>query len=510
MSHFVRSMGLALVLITNANAAKMSTSQKYTSYQIPVIPEASFEDPTFQKEKKEWVKQKRKLANASTFSGSDLSHDFKKLREEWLQVKSGDQMEALLSKSHIKYNSYSEDTKYFLAQMHVALPLRGIVWRLRPLFENSKGFLGNKSTHVIAVQAVRNTITSLKMFLPTNQTDAAIQYFTEPSVEMSKQDQFKSIAEFQKFMVDAMVPMINESAERITTLAKNSSDKVFVWDNKMAFGRGTFEDEMNRFVGNGPAEINFAIATLYRAAHNILVYCAYNQDHSIKMAGEIGSHFGIDSSIFSSRKNDLGMTDQEKIKLFRSAIQKNHYLELRNYDGSQYGSQLLKQAYTALKNSVVFSERSYEYLQGQDSSKSMSLNPILFQPEIAPKLDKGLKNIKAVVSGPAEVRDPVTGDTVTLNLPAFYKEPPHSLGQLMATGFESGDIDKKIKNKKGETLVVRNYLHGRSIAWDNSTWKKYVPSAADKKPNYMSEAHRIIKYSLGTSMVFGLPELFVH
>jgi hypothetical protein len=135
---------------------------------------------------------------------------------------------------------------------------------------------------------------------------------------------------------------------------------------------------------------------------------------------------------------------------------------------------------------------------------------MFFQQETAPNIQKGITNMKAVVQGPAEVRDPVSGDTVTINLPAFYKEPPQSLSELMATNFEGGEVQKTIKNKKGESLVVRNYLHGRSIAWDNSAWKKYVPSAEGKSSNYMSEARRIIHYSLGTSMVFGLPDMFVH
>lgn len=509
MNTLVKSIGLTLVLSTTAFAAK-NVKEDFKNYKVPQIQESSFDDPEFIKEKKEWTKQKRKIASDMSFNGGDVSSDFQKIREEWLKCKSGDEVEALLKKSHANYGNFSEDTKYFLAQMHTALPLRGIIWRLRPLFENSKGFLGNKSTHVAAIQAVRSAVAGVKMFIPTNQTDASIQYFTEPSAEMSKADQFHSVAEFQKFLTDNFIPVLKESTSRLVSLTKGNSQKVFVWDNKMAFGRGTFEDEVQRYVGNGPAEMNFVIASMYRAYHDILVYCAYNQDHAIKVAGEIGSHFGVDSSIFANKKNDLGMTDQERVSLIKSATQKHNFLELRNYNGSQYGSQLLKQAYVGLKNSIVYSERAYEYLQGRDASKAMGLNPILFQQDVSPNIDKGIKNMKAVVNGPAEVRDPVTGDTVTINLKAFYHEPPQSLSALMATSFEGGEVQKTIKNNKGESLVVRNYLHGRSIAWDNNAWKKYVPSSEGKAGNYMSEARRIIHYSLGTSMVFGLPDMFVH
>jgi hypothetical protein len=510
MNHFMKSAGLVLVLSTSAFAAKKNVKDDFKNYYVPTVQEASFDDPEFMQQKKEWTKLKRKLASDMSFNGGDVSKDFQQLRDEWLNCKNGDEMEVLLKKSYANYNSFSEDTKYFLAQMHTALPFRGIIWRLRPLFENSRGFLGNKSTHVAAVQAVRSAISGLKMMLPTKQTDAFIQYFTEPSVEMSKADQFKSISEFQNYLMEKFIPQLNEATSRIIALSKANPQKVYVWDNKMAFGRGTFEDEVQRYVGNGPAEVNFVIASMYRAYHDVLVYCAYNQDSSIKVAGEIGSHLGIDSSIFGSRKEDFGITDQERIAILKGAAQKHSFLELRNYNGSAYGSKLLAQAYIALKNSVVYAERSFEYLQGRDASQAMALNPIIFQQEVSPNIDKGIKNMKAVVMGPAEVRDPVTGSTVTVNLPAFYKEPPQTLTALMATGFEQGEVEKTIRSKKGDSLVVRNYLHGRSIAWDNSAWKKYVPSAEGKSANYMSEARRVMQYSLGTSMVFGLPEMFVH
>ena len=499
----------SLIIVNSLSVEAKTINPLYSTYPIPEYKEHSFEDQAFLKEKTSWSKIKRKLASEMSFTNSDLSPDYQRLRDEWLKVKTGDEMENLLRKSLGKYNSFSEDTKYFLAQFHTMIPLRGIVWRARPLFENTKGLFGNKSTHVTAVQILRTSLSALKTILPTNQTDAAIEYFTEPSIEMSKKNQFQTIAEFQNFLMSEVIPQLQDSIKKLEVLSKQATDKIFVWDNKMTFGRGAFEDEIQRFKGHVTAELNFTIATFYRTSHDILVYCAYNQDYSIKLLGEMGSHLGVDSSIFSSKKEDFGLTDQERVKLIKDAIKKHRFLELRNYQGTQYGTTLLKQAYITLKNSTIYAERSYEFLQGHDSSISMTINPILFQNQISPHLDKGIKNMRAVVSGPAEVRDPISGETVTLNLASFYKNPLPSLGVLLPTKFELGDLEKSIKNKQGETLKVRNYLHGRSIAWDNSAWKAFVPSAEGKDSKYMSEARRIIQYSFGTSMVFGLPEIFV-
>lgn len=512
MRHYVKSVGLALALSASAMAAtkNVDSDSFYKTYQFPTMHEAQFDDPEYIEMKKEWTKQNRKVASAMSFNESDMSKDFRTLRDKWLQVSKASQMESLLKESKANYNSYSPDTKYFLAQMHLALPLRGIVWRMRKLFENNRKFLGNKSSHVAAIQLVRGAVTGLSTFLPTKQTDAGIEFFTEPSAEMKNSDQFQSIAQFQQFIMQTLIPSMNDSIGKLLVLRKELKNENVIWDNKIVFGSATFEDELSRFIGHGPAEFNFVIATLYKAEHDLFVYCAFNQDHSIKVAGEIGAQFGIDSGSFSGDSSDLGITDKEKTGILRRAVASHHFLELRNDGNSGYGAKVLKEAYKALKNSVVFYERTYDYLQTKDGSQAMALNPVLFQPEIKKNFDKGIANMKAVVSGPAEVRDPVTGKTVSINLPAFYSQPPKSLGALMANGFEGGASEKNLTNKHGETLTVRNYFSGRAISWDNNAWKTYVPSAAGQSGKYMSEAARIIRYSFGTAMVFKLPSIFVY
>jgi hypothetical protein len=499
--------GLVALGCLEANAK--AWNKKETMAHAPVFTEHSFDSNEFLKEKSSWSKIKRKLASDTTFNHGDLSPDFKKIRDEWLKIQSANEVEHFLKKTLSEYSKLSEDSKYFMTQLHPLISLRGIVWRARPLFEHSKGLLGNKSTHVSTVQFLRTSISSFKTILPSNQSDAVIQYFTEPSIDMTKKDQFQTITDFQNFMMSDYVPLLQDSIKKLEVISKNASDKVFVWDNKMVFGQGTFEDDIQRFRGHGVAEIHLTIASFYRATHDILVYCAYNQDYSVQLLGEIGSHLGVDSSIFASKSKDLGLTDEERVKLVKNAVKKHHFLELRNYQGSQYGSQLMKQAYVALKNSVVYADRSYHFLQGQESSKVMAINPLFVQNDSSPQLNKGLTNMKAVVSGPAEVRDPISGETVSLHLSAFYFNPPQSLGIFLPTQFETGEIEKSIKNKRGEILKVRNYLRGRSIAWDNNAWKSFVPSAEGKEPNYMAEARRTIQYSLGTSSVFGLTHLFV-
>lgn len=73
---------------------------------------------------------------------------------------------------------------------------------------------------------------------------------------------------------------------------------------------------MSRYIGNGPAEVNLALSALYKAQHDILVYCAYNQDYAIKVAGEMGSQIGIDSGIFQLIMLTSGLLIKKKSRSF--------------------------------------------------------------------------------------------------------------------------------------------------------------------------------------------------
>ena len=149
---FKKALNL-IILLTLSNVCFAAKKPKITwipDYTVPTIEEK------WKTENKPVTNSNRKLASSQSYSESDLSNDFKTLREQWLKVKDPDQLENLLKISYARYDNYSDDTKYFLAQAHLILPLRGIIWRMRPLFEKGGSFIGVKSTHVTAVQLLRS------------------------------------------------------------------------------------------------------------------------------------------------------------------------------------------------------------------------------------------------------------------------------------------------------------------------------------------------------------------
>ncbi len=505
-------IAIALVFSLPVLAAKVDRTPTFkASHKNLAIPTlVGFSEAEFSKINENWKNASRKIASEMDFSEKDLTPDFVAFRDKWLATKNADDVANLLEHSYVNYEKYSPDVQYYLAQIHTARQMRGIIWRMRPLFDKGSAFFsGNRTTHISAIQFVRNVSTGLSAAFPTTQTDSLLDYFTKPSIAMSEKDQFKNIYQFQNFLTEVYVPAANESIGRMKSILSANPTAVWKWDNKMFFGRAAFKDNVNRVIGSGAAEMHMAIAATYEAVHDALVFSAYNQDAIINVIGELGKAFGIDA-FSSGGSTDLGLTDQERNSIISRRVKKDRFLEIRNYENSNYGSELMKIAYQAKLNAINNMDQAHQKLQGKKATTAMLLNPALYQPDIQNRLNTGIKNMKSAIAQKTEIRDPISGDTVVLDIPAFYSNPPKSLSILMAKDFEKGPFEYDIKNNKGQFLKVRNYFSGRSIGWDNSAWVTYVPSASGQSANYMMNARRVMTFALGTNLVFGAVDIFVH
>jgi hypothetical protein len=206
---------------------------------------------------------------------------------------------------------------------------------------------------------------------------------------------------------------------------------------------------------------------------------------------------------------DFGVTDQERTTISRKYTSQGwlRLLEFEN-DGKkvELGRRYMHNAFAALQSSAGYLERAYKSLQGRDANNSMLMNPLLFQPTANKTLEPAVRNIVALVKGKTTLRSPITGETIDVDLPAFYREPPKSLAGLLPTAFDTKG-KSEIEFSKGVTY--RNYFHGRSIAWDNEAWQKLVPSAAGQGADYMEKAKRVIHSSRGAGKMFGMVDILV-
>ena len=491
---------LTLVFITsiaNTKTAKLATqptSEKQV--QLASIGESDYFDEQAANEIVAFTaKGTRKIATDQNYDESSLTPAFKAIRDKFLSAKAPEDLDTQLADLEAKYNALSDDAKFFAAQMIMMKPLRGIVWRLRPLFEKKSGtfaiFSGNPATHSAVVSALRLVYHATEIYVPTQQADALFKFAVAPSKEMRLAQQFKTVSQYQTFLMDELYPELSKAAKRIKTLFKPTTKLPFVWDNQMMYGAASFQDGIQRYVGFNEAELALTQAAILRSMHGIYSFCAYNQDELINVAGQLGKVYGIDGY---RSQHELGVTSSERTTVLNSFRSKG-FLDLKNAD-------YMGKAYTALRTSVKYTVKAQEILQNQPARNGAILNPLFFKSDAQPRLASGTAALWTTVNQLAPVRNLLTGEVVVVNLPAFYSEPPASLLDLLPIGWQKPESHEiNILNTAGETLKYRDYSEGSPTRWEVSRWNKLFP---ELKPGAsISDAFRTIQYSGGPALVLG-------
>jgi hypothetical protein len=438
-----------------------------------------------------------KRAPAQVIRETELSKDMRVYRDQWLKVRTGDELQNLLVS--IRNNkSLSPDMKYFNSELELLLPFRGIIWRARPIVE-TKNLLHVKTTQVMAVQLVRAFLINLRMLIPTSQSDALFEYLTVPSQNMKREDQFKGMEDVQEYLLKEVLPVVQKQISVVEALAQGKS-QTFIWDNHIAYLGGQSQGEgSGRFIVHGPAEIHSRLAELHKMAHDIYAFYSYDQKEAMLLVQKMGTHMAIDSSFLVGRSSRLGMTDEERGKVIKTFMVKHHYLDKR-----PQGDAYMKKALASLRDYVTEVEKAQSIV----SSERSLTYPLVLNNGVTYHLSAEV--MSGLVDGPYEMQDPVSGIKILLNLPAFYESAPQSFAPLLATSFDHGPNTVTVKNKDEELLEARNYLQGKALSWDNNEWKKFVPSAEGKGPAYINEARRVFHQARQLSFMFLLPEIIVH
>lgn len=491
-----RKMLLSFALVSAFSAATIGAPTKKPAFLSPfptdaVMTEAITSYPSeenFNQVLAAWNKMKRSPASAE-FNEGALSKDFKTIRDNVLAAKTADALEAELVRMEKEFKNLDPHAKYFAAQMLVMRDMRGIVWRLRPIVESGPN--GSKATHSMVVSLLRMTRSGLEGYLPTEQWRAGFDYVTIPSKEQGPADQFQTVHAFQDWVGTTEGKRLAAAAQAVAeVITQAKPDTVYVWDNQLSFGKGTFEDGLARYEGHGQAEMRATYAYMLFSLHNLYVACAYNMDKMAAVQASMGRLYGVDGFIAG---RNLGVTYEDRIGVLNS-YRAHGFFALDEKSGKEY----MAKAYGYLKSSALASDQVYSLAQGGRES-GFALNTLVFRPEQSPTLKGGLDKFRAMVAGPTQLRSRLTGKTVELNLPAFYTNPPASLLDLLPNDFEKAARPVTAKNAKGETLQWRDYLVGAPNSWNNSEWSKYVPSAANKDKGYMAEANQILRTSIGSN-----------
>ena len=507
----MKAQWMALLLVVFSFSAHGAKQKKYPQVEMPPAPVANekmvFNTKAVNSMISSWAKKERKPASSGAFDESDLSPSYKHIRDQILSAKTADDFEARLTALEAGYDGMTEDAKFFAAQMIMLKPLRGVVWRLRPLFETGGGFLsfsGNKGTHSAAVSALRFVSHAINVYLPTDQSEALFDYLTVPSKNMKSSQQFTGVSQFQQYLRTEVYPSIEGTVMRLSAF-ESSKARPYIWDNKVLFGTGAFEDGIKRYVGFHDAEYLATMGALHKSLNNLLLTCAYNQDALMDVMGAMGKLYGVDGF----RSADLGVTSKEKAETLNSFRNTNFLTLKTTKKDPDFGKKYFKAAYVHLKLSAEYMKATYQVVKDQPASTANVINPLFFNEKGNPELGAGVLSLSQAVNEQTTVRSGITGETLVVDIPSFYSNPPQNLLALLPNSWESSaKRETTFKNASGENLTYRNYREGRPKTWNKAQWQALFPSMG--KEQNVDDAFRVLGYSHGPSMILGSLAYFVY
>lgn len=451
--------------------------------QLPAFEESGFTPSVVS----ESIRSSRRPASAArTLGEADLEADFKEMRDRILRVKKAEELDQILREMDRdeNYERYSDNLKYFAAQAVLLMPFRSIAYRLRPILEKS-----NKTVHSSSITLLKSLASNLRVFLPTDQWEAGFKYVTAPSSDDASNVQFKRISEFQKALVEQVAPQFIRAARRIQALKGKGPRSPIIWDNKLQFGPGTFEDNLDRFVAHGQPEVHATLSFIHMSLHATYAFCAYFQDDLPTVAYELGRLVGVDgfrAQFLFGPDSDLGVTAEDRTTVLRKPKFQN-YLAIYQ----EAGPVLMTRSLAHLKASIYYMDASWRSLAEGESNPHAILNPSAFASDRR-VAEARLKTMKDMVNGKTAIRSAVTGEVVEIDLPAFFRNPVADLKTLLPTTFDNSPAELKIRSASGRSYEYRNYFRGRPTGWDQKSWLQMLPNRDD-----VAKSLRVLNQSWG-------------
>jgi hypothetical protein len=425
----------------------------------------------------------RSIAQARVVGESMMTAEFKKVRDRLLQIKSADEIDPLIDELDKNYDSYPADLQFAAAQIIPFKTMKGIVWRVVPVIEKADA----KAVHSALLASVRGLAAGFRIYLPTDQWEAGFAYVTEPMTapKGTGPDRFTSAEELQQFFATQVYPAIFKASARIGKLS--FADKPAVADAKILYGTASFQDDLDRFRIVGEPERHAALAALHSSLGSISGFLAVRVKGLFAASKDVGKLYGFDGF--------AGGVDGVPASKRVATIKKHSELFTLNEMGANWLRRNLKHLREAVRQGRIV----WEEIKKRPADEFAALDSARILP-FSREIELNMKNLEALVNGPTELRSLVTGETVKVDLPAFFEKLPEDykkakgrdldLKAFLATGFDKG---AKELTKNG--VKYRNYFEGRPTAWDLSVYKTVLP---DVKTNAdIEKAARILGQSWG-------------
>ena len=420
------------------------------------------------------------------------------------EAKASEDITNLLTELEKNFNAgaYTEpDAQMLAAQLLMLKPFRGLIHRGRNIFEAQGTAHG---AHAVAVTALRVVAGGIEVYLPTPQWKAGFAYAVEPINVMqpatctkvggwSSQCDITNDATFQLWTRSELLPQL---LILNNTLAKLNFIKPVYWDNQILNGKANFTSSKDRLIRLGEAERLLMLSGVQAAISSLYGINAFHFDGFFKSFDSIGAVYGFQVMFDAGRATAEGRF---------AAIRKYPNLFRYRKETPTESAHYMAMSYSALIQSLKNSNLAYKELDGKESDPNLQQN--LIDPRlVAPFsriLNAGFSNafvISGMNSGDV-MSAVVNGEKVTVDLKAFYTNPPDSLQDFMPVGFEGGsDWNTKVVN--GKPVKYRNYLKGRPIAWNYPVFARYFPGVGGQAD--VERTARVLSQSWG-GFLLGLP-----
>lgn len=372
----------------------------------------------------------------------------------------------------------------------------GIVWRLRPIVEESD------LAHMTILTLIRSVYYRKDVVGP--HIRALVQYITEPNVKINP---LKKVSDVQDFLANEVAPDLERSLVKATELANSQSNELnFEIDQYLFTGYSKeeglkFISDNNRYKMFIPANMYFVKAGLERILGAIYYSSVYDLNGGVFFLNKLIKETNINRYLgryfdrlnpFSNDKYSayrLGklpplITPKEVNEFLKDSIFQSLLTPRKDVKNPQ---EVMNSAFSKFQNASQSELNAFNAtLTGADRSKGDSyfVNPIkllITENKTRHKLEERVRLFTSTVGNPINVVSDITGKSFQINVSALFTVKK-DLKKFYPSNFYNvppGHYIPAANQPEGKTWSW-NYLYGRPNAWPDPTFSGLFPDATNE------------------------------
>lgn len=442
---------------------------------------------------KKEAKASRKVA--SNLTENDLSESAKAMIQEILSKTEPEALDQVLVAYDNKYDSLPADAQFITLQLQTLRPFRGILYRVKPYFEDKAGTLA----HSAILTSFKNLAANLRWLLDAPERSrhavAFFNYIAQPYlIDKALAPSLDSEAKIQTWMFNKVRPVMITANNRMQSLSEKNPR--IVWDNRIIYGADSFQDNIDRFKLVGEIERQALIASYENTVSQINFLRSYSIYGAATVSQKLGEVMGIDSVIgtmFSSTRN--GYTLRELRDAIKSAPHfGKHLADCKIINQQRQSVTCMRESYELLQSSVKRLATAWEIAKERPGSNDFAFNTAFAQADVA-RGDINVQNVVAVVEGPTTLRSAIAGEYVKFDIQKFYDTPPTNLQDFLPQSFDNLK-ERQVNLGKKRPVKYRNYFYGMPETWKIDAYREaFLPDAQNNDD--ILKASRIWAHSAG-------------